>query len=98
MEDLLEIGNPQINTPAVMALGNFYHESSSAVLIDMICTSSDEVILEACEAALLNVQQKSPETRGLIEDYLNKSNCKNISHLKRIHKHFSDKSHNHYGQ
>ncbi|MHA2188953.1 MAG: hypothetical protein ACXAAP_01900 [Candidatus Thorarchaeota archaeon] len=98
LENLLEIRNSQINTPAIMALGNFYHESSSAVLIDMICTSSDEEILQACEAALLNVQQRSPETTGLIEEYLSKSSCRNLSYLKRIYKHFSDKSHNHYNQ
>jgi hypothetical protein len=98
LENMLKLRNLRINTPAATALGNFYHESASATLIDMICTNTDRKILQACEDALLNIQMRNPETVGLIAKYLERSNCRNISHLKRIYKHSAGKISDYYEQ
>jgi hypothetical protein len=83
LEKLLRVDDQRIVTPAIIALGNLYHESSAHAIVDLVCKTMDERIIKASVKALDNILKKSPETLVVIKDAL-ESECKNRRHLRHF--------------
>jgi hypothetical protein len=77
--------DPRIATPAISAMSNFYHESTVAIIAELICSTRRKQYRELGTAALENLSARCPETKNIIEDYLNVS-CRNISSLRRFYR------------
>ena len=77
--------DPRLVTPAIGALGNYYHESIVSVLINTICTTRITKARESALVSLRNVKSRCPETRALVENTL-ASGCKNSSALQRFYR------------
>jgi len=80
----------RIATPIAMALGNFYHESSASVLVEVLCTSSKTEVQTAAFNALLNLSKKCPELKVIVASAL-KSDCRNVVLLLRLFKRINHK-------
>ncbi|MFW9845709.1 MAG: hypothetical protein ACFFD6_03090 [Candidatus Thorarchaeota archaeon] len=83
LERLLETGNHRIITPAIMALGNFYHESSALAIAELLCSQKDEPITKVAVHALENIMKKCPEVIPAIKRMLD-SDCKNKKPLRQL--------------
>ncbi|MDF1537348.1 MAG: hypothetical protein P1Q69_00370 [Candidatus Thorarchaeota archaeon] len=77
--------NPRIVTPAIGALGNYYHSSIVNVLINTICTTRIAKVRESALVSLKNIKYRCPETRAIVENTLS-SDCKNSSALRRFYR------------
>lgn len=75
----------RLATPAIGALGNYYHESVVSTLINIICTTKIAKIRESALVSLENVKHRCQETRVMVEHTLS-SGCKNSSALRRFHR------------
>jgi hypothetical protein len=64
--ELMETGDPRVSFPAVNALGNFYQESSAAILIEKIQSSRNRQFKEACCLALEHIHERTPIAEPLI--------------------------------
>ncbi|MHA1480734.1 MAG: hypothetical protein ACTSQZ_04870 [Candidatus Thorarchaeota archaeon] len=82
--------DPRIATPIAMALGNFYHESSASVLVELLCNSSKTEVQTAAFNALLNLSKKCPELKIVVASAL-KSDCRNVVLLLRLFKRINHK-------
>ncbi|MHA1576202.1 MAG: hypothetical protein ACTSU3_02460 [Candidatus Thorarchaeota archaeon] len=77
--------DPRIATPSAMALGNFYHESSASVLVELLCSNINTEVQTATFNALVNLSKKCPELKTIISSAL-KSDCRNVGLLLRLFK------------
>jgi hypothetical protein len=75
----------RVATPAIGALGNYYHESIVSVLVNIICTTRITKARESALVSLKNVKNRCPETRAIIENCL-LSDCKNSPALRRFYR------------
>lgn len=75
--------NPRIATPAAVALGNFYHESSVSTLMELICSTKNKEVQNAAMNATRNLSTKYPEVKVVIRNALN-ADCKNIGVLMKL--------------
>ena len=75
--------NPRIATPAAVALGNFYHESSVSTLVELICSTKNKEVQNAAMNATRNLSTKYPEVKIAIRNALN-ADCKNLGILMKL--------------
>jgi len=80
--------NTRIATTAILAIGNFYNESSSKTLVDLFCQTKDDVVMKTITKALENVYKKTPEADYVILKSLD-SECRNRSRLKKLYRRLS---------
>lgn len=81
--ELMETGNSRVAFPAVSALGNFYQESSAAILIEKIQSSRNHEFKEACCLALERIHERTPIAEPLILEAIETGN-KGRRALRRI--------------
>lgn len=82
-EALTKLRDLRITTQAILALGNYFHDSAVAILIDLICTSREQWITQASLEALRNQAKRYPEAQFSIRKAID-SGCRNSGLLKRL--------------
>jgi hypothetical protein len=90
LEKSSQMKNTRIATTAILAIGNFYHESSVAALAKLLCTRKNVEIEKFVIKAIENVYKKCPEADHVITNLLN-TECKNRGKLKKLHTRLSKK-------
>jgi hypothetical protein len=90
LEELINSGDQRLATPAVFALGNFYHESSLHALIQFVCSKRYEEAVNASIKAIKNLHKKKPQFEYILEEALQKE-CTNLGKLKRLYQQISRK-------
>ncbi len=88
LEKSVQMKNNRIATTAILAIGNFYHESSAAALVNLLCNLKDDEITKAVAKAIENVYRKCPEADRIILDSLD-TECRNRGKLKKLYSRLS---------
>jgi hypothetical protein len=88
LEKSVKMKNNRIATTAILAIGNFYHESSAATLVNLLCTLRNNEIEKAVTKAIENVYRKCPEADRIIIDSL-ATECRNRGKLKKLYRRLS---------
>lgn len=88
LEKSSQMKNTRIATTAILAIGNFYHESSAATLLKLFCTRKNDEIVKVVAKAIENVYKKCPEANRVIVDSLD-TECKNHGKLKKLYRRLS---------
>ncbi len=88
LEKSSQMKNTRIATTAILAIGNFYHESSAATLVKLLCTRKNDEIVKVTTKAIENVYKKCPEADRVIIDSLG-TECRNLGKLKKLHRRLS---------
>lgn len=83
LQTLADLKKPRIFTPAIAALGNYFHESAAAILISFVCNNRDQWIVNPCMSSLENIIVKCPEAVRTLSSAV-KSDCTNAGPLKRL--------------
>lgn len=92
LERLAFLKDNRIATVAITALGNFYHESTISVLIELLCKSRNREITQTTTNALLNIGTRRPEINSIVERALETSTCLHRERLKRLLAEFGKKN------
>ncbi|MFW9973680.1 MAG: hypothetical protein ACFFDQ_00215 [Candidatus Thorarchaeota archaeon] len=95
LEKSSQMKNKRIATMAILALGTFYHESSTAVLVKLLCTNKGKATENVLVKAIGNVYKKCPEAEYVILNTLD-SECKNHGKLMRTYKRFAKEKPSYY--
>jgi len=90
LEKSSQMKNTRIATTAILAMGNFYHESSIAALAKLLCAQKSVEIEKVVIKSIENVYKKCPEADYVITDLLN-TECRNRGKLKKLHSRLSKK-------
>lgn len=85
LEKSSQMKNTRIATTAILAIGNFYHESSAATLVKLFCTRKNDEIVKVVAKAIENVYKKCPEADRVIIDSLD-TECRNHGKLKKLYR------------
>jgi phosphomevalonate kinase len=88
LEKSSQMKNTRIATTAILAIGNFYHESSVATLVKLFCTRKNDEIAKVVAKAIENVYKKCPEADRVIIDSLD-TECRNHGKLKKLYRRLS---------
>ena len=88
LEKSSQMKNTRIATMAILAIGNFYHESAAATLVKLLCTRKNNEIVKVIIKAIENVYKKCPEADRVIIDSLD-TECRNLGKLKKMHRRLS---------
>ncbi|MHA2395225.1 MAG: hypothetical protein ACXAC0_00835 [Candidatus Thorarchaeota archaeon] len=88
LEKSSQMKNTRIATTAILAIGNFYHESSAATLVKLFCTRKNDEIVKVVAKAIENVYKKCPEANRVIVDSLD-TECRNHGKLKKLYRRLS---------
>lgn len=87
--------NKRIATMAILALGTFYHESSTAVLVKLLCTKKAKATEDVLVKAIENVYKKCPEAEYVILNTLD-SECTNRGKLMRTYRRLAKEKPSYY--
>ena len=82
-QTLADLKIPRIFTPAIAALGNYFHESAAAILISFVCNNRNQWIVDPCMSSLENIITKCPESIDTLTAAVS-SECTNAGPLKRL--------------
>lgn len=88
LEKSSQMKNTRIATTAILAIGNFYHESSAATLVKLLCAKKTDEIVKVVIKAIENVYKKCPEADHVITDSLD-IQCRNRGKLKKLYRRLS---------
>jgi hypothetical protein len=77
--------DPRIVTPSVLALGNFYDESSVSTLMNIICSKKSLEVRNSCISAIDNLRQRCPEAQAIVKRALS-LDCRYATELRRYYK------------
>lgn len=88
LEKSSQMKNTRIATTAILAIGNFYHESSAATLVKLLCTQKKDEIEKVVIKAIENVYKKCPEADIVIANSLD-TECRNRGKLKKLYRRLS---------
>jgi hypothetical protein len=88
LEKSSRIKNTRIATTAILAIGNFYNESSVMTLVNLFCTGKDDAIIKTVTKAIENVYKKCPEADYVIANSLD-TECRNRGKLKKLYRRLS---------
>ncbi len=86
-EILTNLRDLRITTLAISALGNYYHDSATAILIDLLCATRMKWIIQASLEALSNQIKKHPQAKYSIKAAID-SGCKNAGDLEHLIKQY----------
>jgi len=84
-EKVIQLDNNRLVTPIIFALGNFYHESASSVLIELVCRTRNKEVEAASITSIANIHRKCPEVEVVLDKVL-ASECRNRGRLRRLQK------------
>ncbi|MFW9786641.1 MAG: hypothetical protein ACFFE2_06030 [Candidatus Thorarchaeota archaeon] len=88
LEKASRMKNVRIATAAILAIGNFYNESSVATLLNLFCAGRDDAIIQSTSKAIENVYKKCPEADHAISISVD-SECRNRGTLKKLYRRLS---------
>ena len=88
LEKSSQMKNTRIATTAILAIGNFYHESAATTLVKLLCIRKNDEIVKVTTKAIENVYKKCPEADRVIIDSLD-TECRNLGKLKKLHRRLS---------
>jgi hypothetical protein len=91
LERLAHLKNIRISSVAIVALGNYYHESAVSALIEILCTDRNQEIVRTAASSILNIGKRCPETVSVITNALESSACSHKGRLKRVLKRLEKK-------
>ncbi|MFW9805176.1 MAG: hypothetical protein ACFFFK_00440 [Candidatus Thorarchaeota archaeon] len=80
--------NTRIATTAILAMGNFYNESSITALVDLFCDTKDDNTMKTIIKSIENIYAKTPEADYVISKSL-ESDCRNHGRLKKLYRRLS---------
>ncbi len=85
LEKTSRVTDPRIATLAILALGNFYNESATSTLVDILCSSKNREIIETTIRSIETIYKRCPEADYVISDRLDR-NCTNRGKLIKLQK------------
>jgi len=88
LERLSQINDTRIATTAILAIGNFYDESSASTLMNLFCNERNDTTIKAVTKAIENVYKKCPEADYVITSSIN-TDCRNRGSLKKLYRRLS---------
>ncbi|MFW9769448.1 MAG: hypothetical protein ACFFF9_01675 [Candidatus Thorarchaeota archaeon] len=80
LEKASEMTDNRVATMAILAIGNFYHESAVSSLVEILCTNKKQEIIDTAIRSIRNVHKRCPETDYVIETQLDRD-CMNRGKL-----------------
>jgi hypothetical protein len=86
LEKTSHMKNPRIATMAILAIGNFYHESAAAILVDKLCSSKNREIKETTAKSIETLYKRCPEADYVISSRLD-GECTNRGKLIKLQRH-----------
>jgi len=86
LENLAHSKDNRVATTAITALGNFYNESSASALVDLLCSTKNNEIVNATIRAIKNVSKRCFETKYIVRNATESPSCTNTGRLKRLYK------------
>jgi len=95
-ENLAHSKDNRIATTAITALGNFYNEASASTLVNLLCTSKNNEIINTTIRAIKNVSKRCFETKFIVKSATESQSCTNNGRLKRLYKEIWKESNNYY--
>lgn len=85
LEKSSHMKDTRIATTAILALGNFYNESSAITLVNLFCAGKNDEIIKAVIKAIESVYKKCPEADRAITESLD-NECRNRGKLKKLYR------------
>jgi hypothetical protein len=85
LEKTSQMTNTRIATLAILAIGNFYHESATSTLVDILCTSKKREILDTVVQSIKTNHKHCPEADYVISNRLDRE-CNNRGKLLKLQK------------
>jgi hypothetical protein len=86
LEKTSKMKNPRIATLAILAIGNFYHESAASLLVDKLCNSKNREITDTTIQSIENIYKRCPEVDYVIDSRFDRE-CTNRGKLIKLQKH-----------
>ncbi len=86
LENLTHSKDNRIATTVVTALGNFYNEVSASALVDLLCTTKNNEVVNTTIRAIKNVSKRCFETKYIVKNATESPSCVNTGRLKRLYK------------
>lgn len=86
LEKTSNMKNARIATVAILAIGNFYHESAASILVDKLCNSKNREIKETTARSIETIHKRCPEAEYVISSRLERE-CTNRGRLLKLQKH-----------
>lgn len=86
LEKTSHMKNPRIATMAILAIGNFYHESAASILVDKLCNSKNREIIETTTRSIEAIYKRCPEADYVISSHLDRE-CTNRGKLIKLQRH-----------
>jgi hypothetical protein len=83
LEKASKMTDNRVATMAILAIGNFYHESAVSSLVDMLCTNKKQEIIDTVTRSIRNVHKRCPETNHVIDLQLSRE-CMNRGKLLKL--------------
>jgi hypothetical protein len=87
-EQLSHLEDKRIATIAIIALGNYFHESAASVLVNLVCNKKNDEVIRKALTALENLCTNNPEAVLVVENAL-KMHCTNYGKLIHLFKRIS---------
>jgi hypothetical protein len=75
----------RIVTPSILALGNFYDETTVHTLVNIICSKKSKEVRNSCISVIDNLRQRCPETQAVVKGVLS-LDCRYATELRRYYK------------
>jgi hypothetical protein len=83
LEKASKMTDNRVATMAILAIGNFYHESAVSSLVDILCTNKKQEIIDTVTRSIRNVHKRCPETDHVIDVQLGRE-CMNRGKLLKL--------------
>lgn len=83
LEKASRMTDTRVATMAIIAIGNFYHESAVSTLVDILCTNKKREIMDTTTRSIRTVHKRCPEADHVIDARLNRE-CTNRGKLLKL--------------
>ena len=83
LEKASKMTDTRVATMAIIAIGNFYHESAVSTLVDILCTNKKREIIETTTRSIRTVHKRCPEADRVIDVRLSRE-CTNRGKLLKL--------------
>jgi hypothetical protein len=83
LEKASKMTDNRVATMAILAIGNFYHESAVSSLLDILCNNKKREIIDTVTRSIRNVHKRCPETNHVIDAQLSRE-CMNRGKLLKL--------------
>ncbi|MHA2025959.1 MAG: hypothetical protein ACW98U_08675 [Candidatus Thorarchaeota archaeon] len=83
LEKASKMTDTRVSTMAIIAIGNFYHESAVSTLVDILCTNKKREIIDTTTRSIRTVHKRCPEADHVLDIRLNRE-CTNRGKLLKL--------------